>query len=68
MRSLTRGHTSGYPDYRNEADGNFPHARELVPKCLDLCTVTTIRKFFRKTWRYMDAYQYVPFLRARICD
>jgi len=38
-------------------DGRFATTKTLVPMCLDLCKVTTIRKFFRKSWRYLDAYQ-----------
>ncbi|KAG2065352.1 hypothetical protein BDR04DRAFT_170001 [Suillus decipiens] len=33
--------------------------QKLVPQCLDMCDVLTIRRFFRKAWCYMDAYQYV---------
>ncbi|KAG2753861.1 hypothetical protein P692DRAFT_201705046, partial [Suillus brevipes Sb2] len=29
----------------------------LVPQCLDMCETLIIRRFFRKTWRYMDAYR-----------
>ena len=47
----------GYPGYRNVADGQFPTAKLLVPQCLDSCGLITIRKFFQKTWRYIDAYQ-----------
>jgi hypothetical protein len=47
------------PDYRSLADGKFTTAKVLVPKCLDSCSLITIRKFFQKAWRYMDAYQYV---------
>ena len=43
--------------YHTLADGRFATAKTLVPKCLDLCELTTIRKFFRKSWRYLDAYQ-----------
>ncbi|KIM89756.1 hypothetical protein PILCRDRAFT_195617 [Piloderma croceum F 1598] len=42
--------------YCNTSDGKFTTAKVLVPQCLDLCNTTTIRRFFRKTWRYMDAY------------
>jgi len=28
-----------------------------IPKVLDSVPVTTIRKFARKSWRYMDAYE-----------
>ncbi|KZP15171.1 hypothetical protein FIBSPDRAFT_921259, partial [Athelia psychrophila] len=49
----------GYVKYRfrNATDGKFPTARELIPQCLDLCNVHTIRIFFRKSWRYIDAYR-----------
>ncbi|KIJ30893.1 hypothetical protein M422DRAFT_267500 [Sphaerobolus stellatus SS14] len=42
---------------RAAADGTFPTAKRLVPEILDSCPTRTIRAFFRKTWRYMDAYQ-----------
>jgi len=45
------------PGYRNLADGRFPTARNLVPQCLDACELKTIRKFFQKSWRYLDAYR-----------
>lgn len=44
--------------YRNSADGKFVTAKLLVPECLDMCDLITIRCFFQKTWRYMDAYRY----------
>jgi hypothetical protein len=40
------------------SDGKFLTAKVLVPQCLDMADVFTIRHFFCKTWRYMDAYQY----------
>ncbi|OBZ66756.1 hypothetical protein A0H81_13220 [Grifola frondosa] len=43
--------------YRLAANGKFATARELVPQCLDMADTLTIRRFFRKTWRYMDAYR-----------
>ena len=43
--------------YRNLSDGRFPTAKALVPKCLDACPLITIRKFFQKSWRYIDAYK-----------
>ena len=30
--------------------------KALVPQCLDACKLVTIRKFFQKSWRYLDAY------------
>jgi hypothetical protein len=41
------------------ADGTFPTGKRLVPELLDACPVNTIRAFFRKSWRYMDAYRFV---------
>jgi hypothetical protein len=32
-------------------------AKVLVPQCLDACELITIRRFFQKTWRYVDAYK-----------
>jgi hypothetical protein len=43
--------------YRNQSDGRFPTAKVLVPRCLDACELITIRRFFQKTWRYIDAYK-----------
>ena len=43
--------------YRNLTDGQFKTAKVLIPQCLDSCNLITIRKFFRKTWRYIDAYR-----------
>lgn len=34
--------------------------RALPPDLLDSCETKTIRAFFRKSWRYMDAYRCVP--------
>lgn len=48
-----------FAGYRNLSDGKFATAKILVPQCLDMCDTLTIRRFFRKTWRYMDAYRYV---------
>jgi hypothetical protein len=45
--------------YRKASDGKFATAKVLVPQCLDMCETLTIRRFFRKTWRYMDAYRCV---------
>src|ERR1044071_3347074 len=43
--------------FRSQCNGSFLLAKELVPKCLDACPAQTIRRFFQKTWRYMDAYR-----------
>ncbi len=57
MSRMAHSSILGYPGYRNVADGQFPTAKLLVPQCLDSCGLITIRKFFQKTWRYIDAYQ-----------
>jgi hypothetical protein len=43
--------------YRNLADGRFVTAKALIPQCLDSCEPITIRRFFQKSWRYIDAYR-----------
>jgi len=43
--------------YCNLANGRFATAKILVPQCLDACKLITIRKFFQKSWRYLDAYR-----------
>ena len=43
--------------FRIAADGSFPTAKRLVPEILDNCPAKMIRAFFRKSWRYMDAYK-----------
>ncbi|KAF8516423.1 hypothetical protein BU17DRAFT_50854 [Hysterangium stoloniferum] len=43
--------------FRSKCNDSFPHAKKLLPECLDACSVTTIRHFFRKCWRYMSAYR-----------
>lgn len=45
---------------RLASDGKFNTVKVLVPQCLDMADKYTIRRFFRNTWRYMDAYRYVP--------
>ena len=40
-------------------DGTFGTAKRLVPELLDACPTKVIRAFYRKTWKYMDAYRYV---------
>ena len=42
--------------YRLASDGTFVTAKRIVPQCLDMCDTLTIQRFFRKTWRYIDAY------------
>ncbi|KIO33209.1 hypothetical protein M407DRAFT_65838 [Tulasnella calospora MUT 4182] len=43
--------------FREQCDGTFPRAKILVPECLDSCPLVTIRRFFRRSWRYADAYR-----------
>ncbi|KIJ43854.1 hypothetical protein M422DRAFT_169388, partial [Sphaerobolus stellatus SS14] len=43
--------------YRAVSDQKFSTAKALIPKILDSVDVKLIRKFFRKTWRYLDAYE-----------
>jgi hypothetical protein len=43
--------------YRCLGDGTFKMARQLVPELLNACEVKTICAFYRKAWRYMDAYE-----------
>ena len=50
---------SHYSGYRKSSNGKFNKAKELVPQCLDDCSVTTIHHFFQKAWRYLDVYRYV---------
>jgi hypothetical protein len=43
--------------YHNLSDGKFATAKALVPECLDSCGLITIRRFFQKSWRYLDTYE-----------
>jgi len=43
--------------YCNLADGRFVTMKVLVPQCLDKCKLITVRKFFWKCWRCLDAYR-----------
>lgn len=45
--------------FRVASDGKFATVKTLVPQCLNMADVKTIRWFFQKTWHYMDAYWYV---------
>jgi hypothetical protein len=46
-----------HSEYRNLANRRFATIKMLVPQCLDSYKLITIRRFFQKTWRYLDAYQ-----------
>jgi hypothetical protein len=50
---------SFFSGYHNVSDGKFATAKRIVPECLDMCNTLTIRWFFRKAWRYVDAYSCV---------
>lgn len=52
-------HANQTPGYREKCDGTLSTPRKLVPECLDSCDILTIRHFWRKSWRYMDAYSCV---------
>ncbi|KIJ50195.1 hypothetical protein M422DRAFT_246031 [Sphaerobolus stellatus SS14] len=43
--------------YRTVSDQKFSTAKALIPQILNSVDVKLIRKFFRKTWRYLDAYE-----------
>jgi hypothetical protein len=43
--------------YRAHCTFNFRELSEMVEKALDSVSMSTIRKFARKTYRYMDAYR-----------
>ncbi|KAF8599613.1 hypothetical protein BDV93DRAFT_449148 [Ceratobasidium sp. AG-I] len=43
--------------FRKDCNGSFLTAKQLVPKCLDACSIITIRRFFHKSWRYMESYR-----------
>lgn len=61
IHSITGHCLTGHKGMRNLADGTFPTAKRLVNELLDACPVNTIRAFFRKSWRYMDAYRFALF-------
>jgi hypothetical protein len=42
---------------RSNCDYSSNGLNELLPKALDSVPLSTIRKFARKCWRYMDAYR-----------
>jgi hypothetical protein len=53
--------------YRNASDGKFSTTKVLVPQCLDMCKMITMCCFFRKVWRYMDAYWCVASVVIQFC-
>jgi hypothetical protein len=55
--AYTHGALSRSTGYRNLTDGRFATAKIIVPQCLDSCDLVTIRRFFQKAWRYIDAYR-----------
>jgi len=47
------------PEYCAQSNTKFMTVKALVPKILDSAGPTLFHKFFRKSWHYIDAYQYV---------
>jgi len=43
--------------YREVYKDKFEEAKQNACACLDACPVEVIRKFFNRSWRFMDAYQ-----------
>ncbi|KIO19348.1 hypothetical protein M407DRAFT_31019 [Tulasnella calospora MUT 4182] len=43
--------------FRERSNSDFRTALKLVHEALDACPLTTIRKFFRRVYRYMSAYR-----------
>ncbi|KIJ29985.1 hypothetical protein M422DRAFT_268549 [Sphaerobolus stellatus SS14] len=43
--------------YRTVSDQKFSTAKAIIPQILNFVDVKLIQKFFRKTWRYIDAYE-----------
>ena len=46
-------------EYRAASDSKFSTTKRIVPEILDSVEVKLLQKFFRKAWRYMDAYSYI---------
>jgi hypothetical protein len=43
--------------YREVYKSKFDEAKKVAHECLDACPVTVIRRFFNRSWRFMDAYR-----------
>ena len=43
--------------FRERSTGNFALAKTLVQEALDSCPLPTIRRFFRRAFRYMSVYR-----------
>ncbi|KAJ2990200.1 hypothetical protein NUW54_g8544 [Trametes sanguinea] len=43
--------------YRETDKPKFEDAKRLARECLDACPVEVIRRFFNRSWRFMDAYR-----------
>src|SRR6266481_8431000 len=44
-------------EYHAVSDGRFATAKRVIPEILDSIETKLLCKFFRKCWRYMDAYE-----------
>jgi transposase len=43
--------------FRERTTGNFKVALGLITEALDACPIAIIRRFFRRTYRYMSVYE-----------
>ncbi|KAJ8462477.1 hypothetical protein ONZ51_g10884 [Trametes cubensis] len=43
--------------FRERSNGNFARAKKLVQEALDACPLLTIRRFFRRAFRYVSVYR-----------
>ncbi|KZT63123.1 hypothetical protein DAEQUDRAFT_680923 [Daedalea quercina L-15889] len=43
--------------YREVYKEKFEDAKRVARECLDACPVEVIRRFFNRSWRFMDAYR-----------
>jgi hypothetical protein len=43
--------------YRDVYKDRFDAAKKIARECLDACPVDVVRRFFNRSWRFMDAYR-----------
>jgi hypothetical protein len=43
--------------YREIFKEHFDAAKKVVHDCLNACPIDVIRRFFNRSWRFMDAYR-----------